>query len=134
MLFQALRQFRRMCNEPYNPKVNPVNNSKINEVATYESPFGEDQTARPQTRAKSRTKPRTPYVQSAPSLQITAKRPRVRKRPSTTQDSMAATTSSNTNSMSTFLSLPNTPDTEDPMRIYRTNPHLVPGLSSETYI
>ena len=123
-----------MCNEPYNPKVNPVNNSKINEVATYESPFGEDQTARPQTRAKSRTKPRTPFVQSAPSLQITAKRPRVRKRPSTTQDSMAATTSSNTNSMSTFLSLPNTPDTEDPMRIYRTNPHLVPGLSSETYI
>merc|ERR1712107_744163 len=61
---EALRQFRRMCNEPYNPKVTQnVNNSKINEVATYTSPFGEDQSSRPQTRAKSRTKPRTPYVQ-----------------------------------------------------------------------
>ena len=130
MFFQALRQFRRMCNEPYNPKVNPVNNSKINDVATYTSPFGEDQASRPQTRAKSRTKPRTPYVQSAPSLQITAKRPRIRKRPSTTTNHQA----SSSNSMSTFLSLPNTPDTEDAMRIYRTNPHLVPGLSSETYI
>ena len=115
-----------MCNEPYAPKVTNVN-SKINEVATYTSPFGEDQqTSRPQTRAKSRTKPRTPYVQSAPSLQL-AKRPRARKRPSTQESSI-----------SVYLSLPNTPDNTDennPMRdIYRTNPHLVPGLSSETYI
>ena len=43
IFFQALRQFRRMCNPPYDPKVNSA--------ATYTSPFGEENSdTRPQTR------------------------------------------------------------------------------------
>ena len=113
-----------MCNEPYVPKVNSA--SKISEAATYTSPFGEDEseTIRPQTRAKARTHQRTPYSQSQSSQHI--KRPRSRKKPAEDQ-----TEASGTTSFQMFLSLPNTPDTEDPLRTY---PHLMPGLSSESYI
>ena len=68
--FQALRQFRRMCNPPYDPKVNNSASKFITtEAATYTSPFGEENSdTRPTTRAKSRTNQRTPFVQSAPQL------------------------------------------------------------------
>ena len=136
--FQALRQFRRMCNPPYDPKVNNSASKFITtEAATYTSPFGEENSdTRPTTRAKSRTNQRTPFVQSAPQLLPThVKRPRSRRKP---QIQPCDTTSATSFQM--FLSLPNTPDTEDPLKIdHRYNnvqrrPHLFPGLNSESYI
>ena len=139
--FQALRQFRRMCNPPYDPaaaaasKVNSA--SKFSEAATYTSPFGEENSdIRPQTRAKSRLNHRTPYVQSAPQLLPHVKRPRSRRKPQEDQDVETGSTTSSTFKM--FLSLPNTPDTEDPATIYQKNiqrSRQFPGfISSESYI
>ena len=127
-----------MCNPPYDPKVNNSASKFITtEAATYTSPFGEENSdTRPTTRAKSRTNQRTPFVQSAPQLLPThVKRPRSRRKP---QIQPCDTTSATSFQM--FLSLPNTPDTEDPLKIdHRYNnvhrrPHLFPGLSSESYI
>ena len=119
-----------MCNDPYVPKVNNGSASKPHEAAaTYTSPFGEDQSEemRPQTRAKTRTNPRTPYVQSTPQLLPNIKRPRSRRKPPEQE-----TTS--TSSFQMFLSLPNTPDTEDPLKILQANRQFAPGLCNESYI
>lgn len=121
--FQALRQFRRMCSTPTKdstPKNTPKK-EKFNEVATYTSPFGEEENEenliRPQTRAKARKHhQRTPFVHSAPQLPH-IKRPRSRRKPA-----------ENEANIQVFLSLPNTPDTEDPLKLY-------PSLASnESYI
>ena len=134
-----------MCNPPYDPaaaaasKVNSA--SKFSEAATYTSPFGEENSdIRPQTRAKSRLNHRTPYVQSAPQLLPHVKRPRSRRKPQDDQDLHhdAETGSTTSTSFQMFLSLPNTPDTEDPTTIYQKNiqrrSQPYPGLSSESYI
>ena len=85
------------------------------------------------TRAKSRTKPRTPYVQSAP--QVThLKRPRSRRQMLTPASTMASNDESNhrpaTASFYMFLSLPNTPDTEMMKNSTKSKP--IPG--TESYI
>ena len=85
------------------------------------------------TRAKSRTKPRTPYVQSAP--QVThLKRPRSRRQMLTPASAMASNDEPNhrpaTASFYMFLSLPNTPDTEMMKNSTKSKP--IPG--TESYI
>jgi hypothetical protein len=143
MFFQALRRFRRMCSEPYVPKVAPnaANGHPPAAVdlpaAKYTSPFGYEDRPQTSTRAKSRTNPRTPCVQSAPNLK-NSKRPasKRRKHPPPTASSNRDEATSTTSSFNLFLSLPNTPDTEDPYRMLRTN-HMVPqmpGLGTESYI
>ena len=118
-----------MCNEPYVPKTLAVTASAAS-AATYESPFGEDSRPHTSTRVKSRTKPRTPYVQSAPQMSH-VKRPRSRRTAATSAASAAseATTSEATSSFYMFLSLPNTPDTELMMN---PSSKVIPG--TESYI
>ena len=134
-VLQALRQFRRMCNEPYVPKAidSTTTASRVSEVATYTSPFGEEE-PKPQTRAKSRSNhPRTPYVQSAPQIHH-IKRPRSRRIQPQEADQQQQQQQS---SVPMFLSLPNTPDTEeaDPVRVFRSRaPYLVPGMNHESYL
>jgi len=139
---QALRRFRRMCHEPYVPKISSASSASrmvVNEpAASYTSPFGEENTnnpIRPQTRAKSRTNPRTPYVQSAPQLTHNqAKRPRSRRKVSVAENDENPKSDPNTAGFQMFLSLPNTPDTEDPLRMLRTKPNVVPILGTQSYI
>ena len=136
-----------MCNPPYDPAAaaaSKVNNSasRFSEAATYTSPFGEENSdIRPQTRAKSRLNHRTPYVQSAPQLLPHVKRPRSRRKPQDYDADLhhdAETGSTTSTSFQMFLSLPNTPDTEDPTTIYQKNiqrrSQPYPGLSSESCI
>lgn len=132
IFMQALRQFRRMCNDPYAPKVtsSSTRSSETASAATYTSPFGdedneENSVIKLQTRAKARTNhQRTPFVQSAPQL------PRI-KRPRSRRQIQPLDDEPRRGSFQMFLSLPNTPDTEDPLKVY---PQLKPGLSSESYI
>ena len=112
-----------MCNEPYVPKTLAVTASAAS-AATYESPFGEDSRPHTSTRVKSRTKPRTPYVQSAPQM-THVKRPRSRR----TATASASTQDEATSSFYMFLSLPNTPDTELMMN---PSSKVIPG--TESYI
>jgi len=127
-----------MCNDPYVPKANGNATSKISEAASYTSPFGEDQSevVRPQTRAKARTNLRTPYVQSAPHLVPHLKRPRSRRKPQGDDDGITQPRDDSTSNSSfqMFLSLPNTPDTEDPLKIFHANRQFAPGLCNESYI
>ena len=120
-----------MCNEPYVPKTASVASmtSKGGNAAIYESPFGEDRNnlhsssstshSHTSARVKSRTKPRTPFVQSAPQM-TQLKRPRSRRMmqveaSANNQDHHHESRSNTNASFYMFLSLPNTPDTDELM-------------------
>ena len=124
-----------MCNEPYIPKTATLTGSASSvdrrcNPAIYESPFGEDRQTQSSSsatsnnthasaRVKSRTKPRTPFVQSAPQM-TQLKRPRSRRmmqvEASANNQGHDHESRSNTNaSFYMFLSLPNTPDTDELM-------------------
>ena len=122
-----------MCNEPYIPKTATLTGSASSvdrrcNPAIYESPFGEDRQTQSSSsatsnnthasaRVKSRTKPRTPFVQSAPQM-TQLKRPRSRRmmNQTTEANNQDDHSRSNTNtSFYMFLSLPNTPDTDELM-------------------
>ena len=120
-----------MCNEPYIPKTATLTGSASSvdrrcNPAIYESPFGEDRQTQSSSsatsnnthasaRVKSRTKPRTPFVQSAPQM-TQLKRPRSRRMMQPEAGANQEDSRSNTNaSFYMFLSLPNTPDTDELM-------------------
>ncbi len=160
--FQALRRFRRMCNDTtYVPKTDSSlsalqstassNGSILNGgPAKYTSPFGNDDESRaPTTRAKSRTKQRTPFVYTEKSVKsrrgasrsaaITGRRNQSGSAGNQNDSAKSSTSLPSAAAFQLYMNLPHTPDTEDPYKTMNSQQQqhklqFVPGVGTESYI
>jgi len=114
---------------PFAPSINPIHRQHIDETfpaAKYTCPFGEEKHSAVSLRVQSRKTRRTPVN--------IVEMPRPRSRP------RRDVASASEPPFQLFFSLPNTPDTENPIYLERRRrnvnviPTLIPGIGTESYI